>query len=166
MKFTKSIVFLLILLLPIPVNALMYVKGGASLVGEEVIAPAVGIGTRYSLGSIIAVDFSWSLAAAKERKVGMYTSPRVAALLYLNPWHRHRLYVGGSVSWAFIVDAHKKNGFSGALADAIVGIQFDNVYFVHPFIELSQAFPCSKFSSRIGHLGRNPTTTIMIGLGI
>ncbi len=147
-------------------EAFSYIKGGATVVGEKVVAPSAGIGQRWRIFSIAALDFSWSLAAAKERKVGMYTSPRIAALVYINPWNENRLYVGAAGSWAFIVDAQKKHGFSGVLADAIAGIEFQSIYFVHPFIEVSQAFPCSKFSSRIGRIGKNPSTTIMLGLGI
>lgn len=165
MKINKLIVCVL-LLMPVTLNAFTYVKGGATLVGEKVLAPSVGIGQRFGLFSLVGVDLSWSLAAGKECRVGMYTSPRVAGLIYLNPWCENRIYVGGSLSWAFIVDAKKKNGFTGALADAIAGIEFQSVCLVHPFIEVSQAFPCKNLSGRIGGLGKSPSTTIMIGLGI
>lgn len=143
-----------------------YVKGGMSLIGDRVLAPTLSLGQRYGIASVIGIDFSWSLAASRERKVGMYTSPRLAGLVYLNPWMENRLYVGGAASWAFIVDAEKKHGFTGVMAEAIVGIQFQSICLLNPFMEVSRAYPYTRFSSKIGRIGKHPTTTVMFGLGL
>lgn len=154
------------MILPARSDAVMYIKSGVSLIGEKTLAPTVSLGSRHSLGSLFALDFSWGLAAAKEKKVAMYTSPRIAALAYINPWSKHRVYVGGAGSWAIMGDARRKHLYSGAMVEAVAGIEWGSICYIHPFIEVAQAFPCKKFSSRVGSLGRHPTTTIMIGLGI
>lgn len=162
----KFLSALLILFLPIfPLYGFSYIKGGVVFIGEDITAPTFSLGQRCDL-ALVALDLSWSFASSKKHKVAFYSSPRVAALLYVNPMHSNRIYIGGAGSWAYIVNAKKNRGYSGLVGEAIVGLEFESFIGCHPFIEVSESFPFKRFSNRIGHIGHRASTSIMFGIGI
>lgn len=163
-KYIHAFIALLIAI-PALLPAFSYVKGGVSIIGEEVTAPMGSMGQRYDF-SLLALDFSWSLAASKKHQTAFYTSPRAALLIYLNPMHKNRLYAGAGGSWGYIVEREKRTGYSGLVADACVGIEFQEVGCFRSFIEASQSFPCKRFSNHIGHIGHRASTSITLGIGI
>ncbi|MFA6915639.1 MAG: hypothetical protein WC222_04525 [Parachlamydiales bacterium] len=165
-KANKLVCLLVVLILHFSsLSAFSYVKGGVAFLGEEVIAPVAGIGQRYDL-SLVALDFSWSIAASKKHKVAFYSSPRIAALLYVNPMHSNRIYVGAAASWAYIVNSKRNTGYSGLVGELIVGMQFESILLFQPFIEVSESFPYKRFSNKIGNLGHRASTSVVFGIGI
>jgi hypothetical protein len=154
---------ILLLAFTAPAHAFYYAKGGTIYFENDLSAYGGGIGTRYTIGSNTAIDFSWYAAHATQELRGLYISPRTAFLYYLTP-PIVGVYGGVASSWTY---TRRRDGsrYSGMQLEAVAGFELGCFFPLRGFIEVCRIFPTFSIAGYRCHTSHTPFTTLSMGIG-
>jgi hypothetical protein len=124
------------------------------------VGPAIGIGRRIGMeGAAIDISTNWY----GSRKTGYFSLPKMLYLSYLTPNCDSSFYYGGGLSFGGI--GSKGHTFSGLLAEAAVGYEFQRDSDVKLFAQLDFSHGIVPFSSKHGFHGFSPAIAFSVGAG-
>ncbi len=124
------------------------------------VGPSIGIGRRIGMeGAAIDISTNWF----GSNKTGYFSLPKMLYLAYLTPNCDSSFYYGAGMSFGGI--GSKGHTFSGLLAEAAVGYEFQRDSDVKLFAQLDFSHGMIPFSSKHGFHGFSPAVAFSVGAG-